>query len=218
MSASVLALAERELGGALPAGLLAFLCATSSDPTAAIRNCVASAKDDLEPDARAHVPDGWIPLAGMSTKEGDGHSMDLIAELGRESDRVVAWNWKAEPPDAADFDELAELYDGPRFEVGGFAHLLWWRFGDRRLLFGSDRKVPASVAPMMRAVRNPGLDLSGPAVDGFSVQVGAPSSARVMHAKFGPGEIVEELDGDKVEIRFEDGSVRRLMRRFVQPA
>jgi len=48
------------------------------------------------------------------------------------------------------------------------------------------------------------------------VEMSEDQSRKVTHKKFGAGEILRELEGDKLEIRFDDGQVRTLLARFVE--
>ncbi len=55
-------------------------------------------------------------------------------------------------------------------------------------------------------------------LEGFEprIVVDETPSRLVTHPKFGPGEVMRSFDG-KVEVRFEDGTTRTLLERFVQP-
>ncbi|MEM6956981.1 MAG: hypothetical protein AAF645_14925 [Myxococcota bacterium] len=55
------------------------------------------------------------------------------------------------------------------------------------------------------------------AVDAFEIVIEASSDGpRVRHTKFGGGTILRELAGGKVEVRFDGGEIKTLMRSFLQ--
>ena len=192
----------------------------------------ASNDDDLLPENdRHHVPKGWAPLLGYDVEELYGYSMCLIFKLGRTSNLVRAWNWK--DGGFSDFDSYVHEHyreADPVGELGSFEHFLWWRFGDPRLLlpqpsepsYDGDNveETLASIRSVRPWLQKLSADLSEHRVEAFEIGFAGdePAKARLVeHVKFGRGQVVRELESDKLEILFDDGATKILQSRFVQP-
>lgn len=137
-----------------------------------------------------------------------------------------------------EIDAFFDVMEEPSWrQRAGFCHIPFWAEGDhpRRYacanadgtaftVFDLKTKAldpdPLSLPDLLRRVW-PRADWDGAVSDIELLRatprlLAAAAAARVRHPKFGPGAIVEELD-DKARVRFDDGSERTLLRRFLLP-
>lgn len=179
---------ERELGCAIPNGVLAFLAATGRSPGAPVPitdeiDGFYEASDAAPKDWRRefrfdHVAfDGWGDWPRYYACWARG------ANRGDETARV--WDMKA----AAFFDRIVE--DRTLDAVLRFRYEL-------------DAKALASLDPQEIAAFCPAIVPPEP-----------ERVRRVHHAKFGLGVVSRVLESDKLEIDFGDAGVRVLLSRFV---
>jgi hypothetical protein len=161
-----------------------------------------------------------LPLVVLGALLALGRTPELPAELLEE------------------IDAFFEAMDEPSWrQRAGFRLIPFWAEGDhpRRYACASadgtaftafDLKTKAldpdtvSFADLLRRMW-PRADWDG-AVSDVELESARPrlltaaAPARVRHPKFGAGAIVEELD-DKARVRFDDGSERTMLRRFLLP-
>lgn len=137
-----------------------------------------------------------------------------------------------------EIEEFFETMEEPSWrQRAGFRHIPFWVEGDHPRRYacvaadGSSftvfdlktKSLDPDTVPFPELLRRfwPRADWDR-AVSDVEVESATPrllsaaAAARVRHPKFGPGEIVEELD-DKARVRFDDGSERTMLRRFLSP-